>query len=107
MQSLKDHITLVIVTHNMQQASRVADYTAFMNMNPETRAGGLVEYGATQQRLNSPRDGEHGPTSRVNSADPACTREAGSRTCHSTPARDTPERRPAAGFKSDVRTAHR
>ena len=56
MQSLKDRITIVIVTHNMQQASRVADYTAFMNMNPETRAGGLVEYGATQQIFNSPRD---------------------------------------------------
>jgi len=42
----------------MQQAARVANYTAFMNMNPETRAGQLVEYGETDQILEAPRD-EH------------------------------------------------
>src|SRR5262249_41623643 len=56
MASLKDRITIVIVTHNMQQAARVADYTAFMNMNAETRAGGLVEFGETRQIFNNPRD---------------------------------------------------
>jgi phosphate transport system ATP-binding protein len=56
MQELKDRITIVIVTHNMQQAARASDYTAFMNMNTETRAGGLVEYGNTQQIFNNPRD---------------------------------------------------
>jgi phosphate transport system ATP-binding protein len=56
MHALKERITIVIVTHNMQQASRVADYTAFMNMNPETRAGQLIEFGETNQIFNRPRD---------------------------------------------------
>src|SRR5262245_49389924 len=56
MQALKDRITIVIVTHNMQQAARASDYTAFMNMNAETRAGGLVEYSDTDQLFNNPRD---------------------------------------------------
>lgn len=45
----RDH-TIVIVTHNMQQAARVADYTAFM-LN-----GRLVEYGETTQLFTSPSD---------------------------------------------------
>jgi len=56
MNELKKEITIVIVTHNMQQAARVADYTAFMNMNPETRAGQLIEFGETSQIFNSPKD---------------------------------------------------
>jgi phosphate transport system ATP-binding protein len=56
MRELKERITIVIVTHNMQQAARVADYTAFMNMNPETRAGQLIEFGDTDQIFNHPRD---------------------------------------------------
>jgi phosphate transport system ATP-binding protein len=56
MHSLKGDITIVIVTHNMQQAARVADYTAFMNMDPETRSGQLIEFGETDQIFNSPRD---------------------------------------------------
>ena len=56
MQSLKSRITIVIVTHNMQQAARASDYTAFMNMNAETRAGGLIEYGNTAQLFSYPRD---------------------------------------------------
>jgi phosphate transport system ATP-binding protein len=56
MRALKERITIVIVTHNMQQATRVADYTAFMNMNSETRAGQLIEYGETEQIFNRPRD---------------------------------------------------
>jgi phosphate transport system ATP-binding protein len=56
MQALKDRITIVIVTHNMQQAARVADSTAFMNMNSETRAGQLVEFGPTDQIFNHPHD---------------------------------------------------
>jgi energy-coupling factor transporter ATP-binding protein EcfA2 len=39
MNRLQEGITIVIVTHNMQQATRVAEYTAFMNMNSETLAG--------------------------------------------------------------------
>jgi phosphate transport system ATP-binding protein len=56
MNELKDRVTIMIVTHNMQQAARVADYTAFMDMNPETRAGHLVEFGVTDQIFSHPRD---------------------------------------------------
>ncbi len=48
MQSLKDKFTIVIVTHNMQQAARVSDFTAFLMTNPE-RAGTLIEFGPTPQ----------------------------------------------------------
>jgi ABC-2 type transport system ATP-binding protein len=48
--------TIVIVTHNMQQAARVADYTAFMLMNSEDRCGELVEFGPTVELFNRPRD---------------------------------------------------
>jgi phosphate transport system ATP-binding protein len=53
---LKKQVTVVIVTHNMQQAARVADFTAFMNMNAQTRAGSLIEFGATDQIFRMPRD---------------------------------------------------
>jgi phosphate transport system ATP-binding protein len=56
MHELKNRITIVIVTHNMQQASRVADQTAFMNMNADTRAGQLIEFGQTAQIFNDPHD---------------------------------------------------
>jgi phosphate transport system ATP-binding protein len=48
MQDLKDRYTLVVVTHNMQQASRVSDYTAFLYL------GELVEYGPTQKIFVNP-----------------------------------------------------
>ncbi len=51
---VKDY-TIVIVTHNMQQAARVSDMAAFM-MVSEDRAGELVEYGATSQIFTNPRD---------------------------------------------------
>ncbi len=55
MQSLKKDYTIVIVTHNMQQAARVSDYTAFMMLeNPQTRTGVLVEYGGTTQIFTRP-----------------------------------------------------
>ncbi len=47
--SLKEIYTVIIVTHNMQQAARVADYTAFMYL------GELVEYGETSQVFESPK----------------------------------------------------
>src|SRR5262249_20382186 len=56
MNALKDRVTIMIVTHNMQQAARVADYTAFMDMNSETRVGHLVEFGETDQIFSHPRD---------------------------------------------------
>jgi len=47
--------TIVIVTHNMQQASRVSDETAFFNMG-EDRGGYLVEAGATKQIFTAPKN---------------------------------------------------
>lgn len=49
MNDLKKDLTIIIVTHNMQQAARVSDYTAFMYL------GELVEYGPTKQIFESPR----------------------------------------------------
>jgi phosphate transport system ATP-binding protein len=56
MQELKKRYTIVIVTHNMQQAARVSDFTAFMLMN-DRRAGELIEYGPTDDIFNRPKDG--------------------------------------------------
>ncbi|MCL4393931.1 MAG: phosphate ABC transporter ATP-binding protein PstB [Chloroflexi bacterium] len=50
---LRDTYCIVIVTHNMQQAARASDWTAFMNMSPE-RAGILVEFGVTSQVFTNP-----------------------------------------------------
>jgi len=46
--------TIVIVTHNMQQASRVSDETAFFSMDDD-RAGYLVETGATAEMFTNPK----------------------------------------------------
>lgn len=54
-QELKKLYTIVIVTHNMQQAARASDYTAFFNMD-EDRAGYLVEYGRTADIFTRPRE---------------------------------------------------
>ena len=48
--------SIVIVTHNMQQASRVSDHTAFL-LSGEDRIGELVEFGATRDLFTTPRDG--------------------------------------------------
>ena len=57
---LKKNYTIVIVTHNMQQATRVSDRTAFFSVltdsKNDTRTGILVEYGATQQIFEDPHD---------------------------------------------------
>ena len=55
MRELVSVYTIVIVTHNMQQAARVSDFTAFMLMNAE-RAGELIEYGPTQMLFTNPKD---------------------------------------------------
>jgi phosphate transport system ATP-binding protein len=55
MQELKREYTIVIVTHNMQQAARVSDYTAMM-MIDATRAGQLIEYDATNIIFTRPKD---------------------------------------------------
>ena len=54
-QTLKKGYTIVIVTHNMQQAARASDYTTFFNM-AQDRAGYLVEYGPTRQLFTNPRE---------------------------------------------------
>ncbi len=53
---LRQNYTICIVTHNMQQASRASDYTAFFLMDRQDRAGQLIEYGPTDQIFQSPRD---------------------------------------------------
>ena len=55
MRELARNYTIIVVTHNMQQAARVSDYTAFFMMD-EDRAGYLVEYGPTSQVFTNPRD---------------------------------------------------
>jgi phosphate transport system ATP-binding protein len=55
MRSLSENYTIIIVTHNMQQAARVSDSAAFMMMEPD-RAGVLVEYGPTAQIFTNPKD---------------------------------------------------
>jgi phosphate transport system ATP-binding protein len=52
---LSENYTIVIVTHNMQQAGRVSDFTAFFNME-EDRAGYLVEYGPTSDLFTNPKE---------------------------------------------------
>ena len=58
MQTLKNRYTIVIVTHNMQQAARVADRTAFFSLDTSDgrRTGVLVEYGDTEVMFTRPED---------------------------------------------------
>jgi phosphate transport system ATP-binding protein len=55
MLALRQHYTIVIVTHNMQQAARASDYTAFFLMDQD-RAGQLIEYSHTEQIFQNPTD---------------------------------------------------
>jgi phosphate transport system ATP-binding protein len=55
MRELAQNYTIIVVTHNMQQAGRASDYTAFFMMD-EDRAGYLAEYGDTQQIFTSPKE---------------------------------------------------
>ncbi len=55
MQELKTDYTIVIVTHNMQQAARASDHTAFFMM-AEDRAGYLNEFGPTNELFTNPKD---------------------------------------------------
>ena len=56
MRELQDDYTIVIVTHNMQQAARVSDYTAFMMVVNEQRSGGLIEFDLTEKIFTNPTD---------------------------------------------------
>lgn len=55
MRELAHEYTIIIVTHNMQQAARASDFTAFFTMDPD-RAGVMVEYGETSQIFTNPHD---------------------------------------------------
>ncbi len=55
MRELSKDYTIIIVTHNMQQAARVSDYTAFFTMDQD-RAGYLMEYGDTIQIFTNPKE---------------------------------------------------
>jgi phosphate transport system ATP-binding protein len=55
MRSLTANYTIIIVTHNMQQAARVSDRAAFLMMEKD-RAGVLVEYGPTSDLFTNPKD---------------------------------------------------
>ncbi|MDP8988151.1 MAG: phosphate ABC transporter ATP-binding protein PstB [Actinomycetota bacterium] len=60
MEEIKDNYTIIIVTHNMQQAARVSDmcafFTAEVNETSDTRTGVLVEYDRTEQMFSNPSD---------------------------------------------------
>ncbi len=60
MQQIKDQYTIVIVTHNMQQAARVSDRTGFFttetNSESDRRTGVLVEFGRTAKMFSKPED---------------------------------------------------
>lgn len=64
MRELQDTYTIIIVTHNMQQAQRASDYTAFYNIRKEvtgekeTRWGVLAEFAPTEQLFNNPQKEE-------------------------------------------------
>jgi phosphate transport system ATP-binding protein len=55
MRELATEYTIIIVTHNMQQAARVSDYTAFFTMDSD-RAGYLMEYGETETIFTNPKE---------------------------------------------------
>ncbi len=60
MMSLREEYTIIIVTHNMQQAARISDRTAFFTAQPDettgNRTGLLVEYDKTRQIFSNPAD---------------------------------------------------
>lgn len=55
MRELSENYTIIIVTHNMQQAARASDRTAFFTMDHD-RAGIMVEFGETSQIFTNPKD---------------------------------------------------
>ena len=56
MMDLKQEYSIVIVTHNMQQAARVSDKTGFFTVTPEDRVGSLVEFDDTETVFTKPTD---------------------------------------------------
>jgi phosphate transport system ATP-binding protein len=55
MHSLRNELAIVIVTHNLQQAARISDYTAFFTTD-ESRIGRMVEFSSTKQIFSTPVD---------------------------------------------------
>ena len=55
MTKLAQNYTIIIVTHNMQQASRISNFTAFL-MADSNRSGYLVEYSKTEELFVTPKD---------------------------------------------------
>jgi len=66
--NLKKRVTVVIVTHNMQQAARISDDCAFLLMGDD-RAGELIEFDTTEKIFNNPSIRELWTTPSVASAD--------------------------------------
>lgn len=57
MQELKQNYTIIIVTHNMQQAARVSDYTAMMMLEKDgSRSGTVIEFSETNKMFTNPKD---------------------------------------------------
>ena len=56
MRELQTNYTIVIVTHNMQQAARASDFTAYFLMDKSDRAGELIEFGVTNELFTNPQD---------------------------------------------------
>jgi phosphate transport system ATP-binding protein len=57
MQELKKNYTIIIVTHNMQQAARVSDYTAMMMLTADgSRSGTVIEFAETKTIFTNPKD---------------------------------------------------
>ena len=54
-QELSNEVTIIIVTHNMQQATRISDYAVVM-MAGEERIGRMIEYGTNEQIFGNPKD---------------------------------------------------
>jgi phosphate transport system ATP-binding protein len=56
MRELKQDYTIVIVTHNMQQAARVSDQTAFFNLEATGKPGRLIEIDDTEKIFSNPKE---------------------------------------------------
>ena len=56
MSSLKRLCTILVVTHNMQQAARASDYCFAMNVDAQDRSGFVLEFGTTGQIFTNPRE---------------------------------------------------
>ncbi len=56
MRELCENYTIVIVTHNMQQAARASDYTAMMMLTDDRKSGTVIEAGPTSELFIKPKD---------------------------------------------------